>query len=173
MRWCKANESILVNREPVASVGVLWSQRNTDFFGRDQAGDLVDAPYTGIMHALVRARIPYLPVHADELAGTAGRFSVLILPNVGGLSDEQCESIRAFVRNGGSLLATGASSLYNEWGDARPDYTLADSSLLTPRHPPSSWRAHLEKRRVVAGRATGPRPMRIPICACHRNCAPA
>ena len=28
---------------------------------------VVDAPYTGFMHALVRARIPYLPVHADDL----------------------------------------------------------------------------------------------------------
>ena len=26
----------LVNRQPVASVGVVWSQRNTDFYGRDE-----------------------------------------------------------------------------------------------------------------------------------------
>ena len=35
--------------------------------------ELVDAPYTGFMHALVRARIPYLPVHADEIDRQAGR----------------------------------------------------------------------------------------------------
>lgn len=126
MRWCKANESILVNREPVATVGVLWSQRNTDFFGRDDAADRVDAPYTGFMHALVRARIPYLPVHADDVAASAGKLSLLILPNLGGISDRQCESIRAFVRGGGSLFATGSSSRYDEWGDPRPDYGLAD-----------------------------------------------
>lgn len=126
MRWCKANESILVNREPVANVGVLWSQRNTDFFGREDAADRVDAPYTGWMHALVRARIPYLPVHADDLAASAGKLSVLVLPNVGGLSDQHCEAIRAFVRGGGSLVATGSSSRYDEWGDPRPDYALAD-----------------------------------------------
>jgi hypothetical protein len=124
MRWTKANESILVNREPVASVGVLWSQRNTDFFGRDDAGDRVDAPYTGVMHALVRARIPYLPVHADDLAGS--KFSLLVLPNIGALSDPQCDAIRAFVRGGGSLVATGSSSRYDGWGDPRPDYALAD-----------------------------------------------
>src|SRR5437764_10854909 len=32
MRWCKANQAILINRQPVASVGILWAQRNTDFF---------------------------------------------------------------------------------------------------------------------------------------------
>jgi hypothetical protein len=122
----QANESILVNREPVVGVGVLWSQRNTDFFGRDDAADRVDAPYTGFMHALVRARIPYVPVHADDLAAAAGKLSLLVLPNVGALSDGQCESIRAFVRGGGSLFATGSSSRYDEWGDPRGDFALAD-----------------------------------------------
>jgi len=126
MKWAKANESLLANREPVASVGVVWSQRNTDFFGRDDAADLVDAPYSGFMHALVRARIPYLPVHADDIEREARRFSLLILPNVGALSDAQCTAIRRFVERGGSLFATGASTLYNEWGDARSDYALAD-----------------------------------------------
>jgi hypothetical protein len=57
MRWAKQNEQFLVDRQPIASVGVLWSQRNTDFFGRNEAADLADAPYTGFMHALARARI--------------------------------------------------------------------------------------------------------------------
>lgn len=124
MRWCKENESILVDREPVASVGVLWSQRNTDFFGREDAADRVDAPYTGFMHALVRARIPYIPIHVEDLAGA--KVSLLVLPNVGGLSDRECDLIRGFVRGGGSLFATGATSRYDEWGDPRPDYGLAD-----------------------------------------------
>ena len=38
MQWHKANEAYLVNRKPVASVGLVWSQRNTDFFGRDEPG---------------------------------------------------------------------------------------------------------------------------------------
>ncbi|HET7872792.1 MAG TPA: beta-galactosidase, partial [Terriglobales bacterium] len=40
-RWHKANEQFLVNRRPVASVGVVWSQRNYDFYGRDDAELLV------------------------------------------------------------------------------------------------------------------------------------
>lgn len=126
MRWCKDHEAYLVNRQPVATVGVLWSQRNTDFYGRDHAAERVDAPYTGFMHALVRARIPYLPVHADDLERDGANLALLILPNTGGLSDAQCAAIRRFVERGGSLFATGDSSLYNEWGDPRPDFALAD-----------------------------------------------
>jgi Hypothetical glycosyl hydrolase 6 len=126
MNWAKEHESYLVSRDPVASVGLVWSQRNTDFFGRDEAAELVDAPYTGFLHAMVRARIPYLPVHIDDVAAAGKRFSLLVLPNVGALSDGQLLAIRRFVSDGGSLLATGATSLYDEWGDARADYGLAD-----------------------------------------------
>jgi hypothetical protein len=125
MQWCEQNEQYLVNRTPIASVGVLWSQRNTDFFGREDASDLVDAPYTGFMHALVRARIPYLPVHVDDLGSTQG-LSLIVLPNIGALSDAQCGAIRRFADAGGSVIATGLTSLYDEWGDPRPDFGLAD-----------------------------------------------
>ena len=86
----------------------------------------MDAPYTGFMHALVRARIPYLPVHADDIDRDAGGLAVLILPNVGALSDAQVAAIRGFVRKGGSLVATGDTGRYDEWGDPRPDFALAD-----------------------------------------------
>lgn len=125
MQWWKANEAYLANRTPVATVGLLWSQQNTDFFGRDNPGDRVDAPYTGFMHALVRARIPYLPVHADDVESSGG-LRVLILPNVGALSDGQAAAIRRFVRSGGSLVATGQTGLFDEWGDPRVDFVLAD-----------------------------------------------
>ena len=132
MRWWKANERYLVNRTPVASVGVVWSQRNTDFFGRDAVAQRVDAPYTGFMHALVRARIPYLPIHADDIDRDAAGLAVLILPNVGALSDGQAASIRRFVQNGGSIVATGDTGLYDEWGDPRPDFALADLFACHP-----------------------------------------
>ena len=79
-----------------------------------------------MLQALVRARIPYLPVHADHIDRDAAQFSVLILPNLGLMTTDQVEAIHRFVEKGGSLIATGESSLYNEWGDARADYALAD-----------------------------------------------
>jgi hypothetical protein len=130
-QWHKQHEQYLVDRRPVAAVGVVWSQRNTDFFGRDNAADLVDAPYRGFTEALLRARIPYLPVNADD---DLSAFGVLILPNVGVLSDQQCDAIRRFAQRGGAIIASGATSLYNEWGDARKDFALAD---LFGAHAPS------------------------------------
>jgi len=151
MRWWKTNQQYLVDRTPIATVGVVWSQRNTDFFGRNAAADLVDAPYTGFMHALVRARIPYVPIHADDLDEQGNNLTLLILPNVGALSDAQAAAIRRFVARGGSLLATGSTSLHDEWGDARQDFALGD---LFGCHPTGG----AQTRQSTGGRASAGDP---------------
>ena len=126
MKWYAANERYLINRLPLANTGVVWSQRNTDFYGNDRAADLTDAPYRGFTSALMRARIPYVPVHIDSISQESSGLKVLVLPNIAVMSDAQCAAVRKFVADGGALIATGASSLYNEFGDARRDYGLAD-----------------------------------------------
>jgi hypothetical protein len=143
-RWHKEHEEFLVNRQPIASVGVVWSQQNTDFYGRDDADLLVDLPWRGITQALIRARIPYLPVHADHLERDAAQFSLLVLPNLGAMSDAQVASVRRFVERGGGLLATGEASRFNEWGNPRPDFALAALFGAHVTYPP---RAGDEARR--------------------------
>jgi hypothetical protein len=126
LRWHKANEEFLINREPVATVGVVWSQRNTDYYGRDNDGEKVELPWRGMTQALIRARIPYLPVHADHIDRDASQFSILILPNLAAMSDNQVAMVKRFAERGGGLVATGETSLFDEWGDRRSDYALAD-----------------------------------------------
>ena len=61
--WHAQHEDYLINREPVATVGLLWSQRSVDFHGKDDPETTSQLPYRGWVDALVRARIPYLPTH--------------------------------------------------------------------------------------------------------------
>src|SRR5256885_15716406 len=96
MKWHRENEQYLLNRLPIASVAVGWTQRNMDFFGRDNADELVEQPFRGFTQALVRARIPFLPLHLDHLDRDAENFSVLILPNIGAMSDPQIDAVRRF-----------------------------------------------------------------------------
>jgi hypothetical protein len=134
-RWHKDHDQWLVSRKPVATVGVVWSQENNDFYGRDDADLLVELPWRGITQALIRARIPYLPVHADHIDREAGRLSTLILPNLGAMSDAQVAAVRRFVSQGGGLLATGESTLFDRSGERRADFALADlfgAHVLTP-----------------------------------------
>jgi hypothetical protein len=135
MQWHRRHEQYLIKRRPMAAVGVVWSQRNTDYFGRTHYAEQVGAPYQGFIQALIRARIPYLPVHATDIGEQSEDLAVLVLPNVGVLSDAECEAIRRFAKRGGAVIATGATSLYNEWGTPRRDFELAD---LFGAHAPSS-----------------------------------
>ncbi|NPV80257.1 MAG: Tat pathway signal protein [Firmicutes bacterium] len=169
-RWHEENEQYLANRHPIATVGVVWSQRNVDYYGRDDAEIRISLPWRGIRNALIRARIPYLPVHIDRIEQDCESLSVLILPNIGAMSDAQCASIRRFVERGGSLIATGETSLYDEWGDPRDDFALADlfgaHSLRTHLGSHSSegnswddWSGHTYLRLIpeLRGKVCGPR----------------
>lgn len=151
-RWHKEHEEFLVDRSPVATVGVLWSQQNTDFFGRDDADLFVELPWRGVTQALICARIPYLPVHLDHLERDASQLKLLVLPNLGALSDEQVANVRRFVQRGGGLLATGETSLFDQWGDRRPDFALAE---LFGAHVdlPGTVREESARRRIATDTA--------------------
>jgi len=125
-RWHEQNEQYLVNRRPIAAVGIVWSKENIDFYGRDSAEERVHLPHLGVREALIRARIPYIPVHADDIDRHATELAVLLLPNIGALSEAQCAAIRRFAQRGGGVVASGETSRYDEWGDARADHALAD-----------------------------------------------
>jgi hypothetical protein len=146
-RWHEAHQEYLVQREPVASVGIVWSQQNIDYYGRDHPEELVELPFRGMADALVRARIPYLSVHADHIQRDGQRFSVLIFPNVAVLSESQCVAVRQFVKRGGNLIATGQTSLYNQEGQPCPDFVLAD---LFGAHIPSDRTHSIESDRKQA-----------------------
>src|SRR5919202_391451 len=106
-RWHEEHEQYLVDRRPVAPVGIVWTRENVDFYGRDAAEERVQLPHVGVREALIRARIPFLPIHADHVDRAGDELMLLVLPNLGALSDAQCAGIRRFVGRGGGLVATG------------------------------------------------------------------
>jgi hypothetical protein len=77
--------------------------------------------------ALVEARVPFEMVHDGLLdPERLARFRLLVLPNIAVLSDSQCGQLADFVRKGGGLVATHETSLYDESGERRKDFGLAD-----------------------------------------------
>jgi hypothetical protein len=76
-------------------------------------------------HALIEARMPFEMLH-DRTLDKADRFKLLLLPNIAALSNDQCQQIRQFVERGGSVLATYETSLFDENGNRRPDFGLAE-----------------------------------------------
>ena len=126
-RWHKSAEALLRDRQPMARVGLVYSQQTAHYYGGAETREHVAAAINGMYQALVEARIPFEIVHERFLdRAHLDRYKLLILPNTAALSDRQCGQLREFVQSGGSLLATYETSLYDEWGIRRKNFGLAD-----------------------------------------------
>jgi hypothetical protein len=126
-RWQHRWERYLRNEEPIARVGMVYSQQTATYYGGTRARERVEDHTLGFYQALLEARIPFEMVH-DRMLDTAqvSRYNVLLLPNIAALSDAQCGQLREYVERGGSLVATHETSLCDEWGKRRANFGLAD-----------------------------------------------
>ena len=135
-RWHEANEEILVDRTPLARIGVVWSQRNHDLYGRDRTEERVAQPYRGATKALARAGLDWIPVAAADIPRDTSRFDVLVLPGIAVLSDTALSNLAAFADAGGSLVATGEAGSRDEDGAVRDVSPLTELFGLVPDGAP-------------------------------------
>jgi putative glycosyl hydrolase-like family 6 (GHL6) protein len=125
--WHYRHERYLRNESPLARVALLFSEQTETFHPGVAPGDRAEDHVLGMYHALVESRVPFEMVHEAFLQPERlDRFKLLILADAAALSDAQCAAIRSYVDRGGSVLATFASSLYDEIGNRRADFGLAD-----------------------------------------------
>lgn len=123
----KKSERYLRNTAPIARVGVVYSEQTMQNYGGQPWQEHIGDHENGIYHALVEDSMPFEMVH-DGLLDEAHLkdFKLLVLPNIAALSDQQCAQLRRFVENGGSLVATFETSLFDPQGKPRQDFGLAD-----------------------------------------------
>ncbi len=113
--WHWKNEKYLRNEASLARVGLVAPPKSS----ADHE--------LGFYHALVEARIPFEMVSLDGSLDSTRlqQFKVLALPNVPYLSDAHCAQLRTFVENGGGLVATHETSLWDDRGVRRNNFALA------------------------------------------------
>lgn len=120
------NERYLRNTKPLARVGMVFTEQSQNY-GREAWQQKSGDHALGMYHALIEERMPFEMVN-DRLLDPEhlAPFKLLILPNIAALSTMQCDQLRKFVAEGGSILATFETSLYDETGKRRSDFGLAD-----------------------------------------------
>lgn len=140
-QWLKTNEAHFYNKRSMSKLGVVFSQRLNEFYnapgpvpggygGRpadpNARGNATEY-LQGIYYALLEGRYAFDLIHEDDLMPeTLKKYSGIILPNIALLSDDQAQNIRSYVNSGGSILATFETGLYDEDGNLRNDFALAD-----------------------------------------------
>lgn len=111
---------------PLQEVGLYYSVRSRDWYGREDSPKYMSA-FLGAHKALVQAHIPagFLMDENVTLARLKN-FQVVYLPNTAILSPREVELLTRYVSDGGNLLATGLTGLFDQYGRRLNNNVLAE-----------------------------------------------
>lgn len=113
-------------QKPVAEVGIWFSSRTRDWYGREKPADYFQS-FLGAHKALVYSHIPYRVV-LDENASPDSLRSLpaLLVPNSVIITARDADTFRAYVRGGGNLIFTGSAGCRDLMGRSRQSSSVED-----------------------------------------------
>jgi hypothetical protein len=149
----------LTHKVPEPWAALVMSDNTRNFYGRSPG--LVEERYMasvfGAFRAAVEEHLPVAIVNDWNLnAADLARYKVLILPNTACLDDAQTAAVEQFVRNGGGLVASLDTSLFDEYGNPRKDFALGDVLGVRYGGLPDASAGGKEEIDVNFARAIGP-----------------
>jgi hypothetical protein len=122
------NSAMISDSVPAADAAIYYSNPTRDRFCRlDETRDDYGVYIKGAERVLLENHIQYGFIPDSELSlERLEGVKVLLLPNTALISDKDMELIRTYVRNGGGLIASRNTSLFDETGKPRRDFGLGD-----------------------------------------------
>ena len=118
------------NNQPLSNIGVVFSRNTRDFYKEDiytrSGAELHCDEFGGWCENLIKMNLPYR-VLIDSFIETEdlSSFKVIILPNCACMSAKMVTKLSKFVKDGGTLLATHETSLFDHSGGKLEDFQLA------------------------------------------------
>jgi hypothetical protein len=117
----------LTHKSPEPWAALVMSDNTRNFYGRS-AGKVEErylASVLGTFRTAVEEHLPVTVINDWNLTpADLARYKVLILPNTACLDDAQAAAVDQFVRNGGGLVASLDTSLFDEYGNPRKNFAL-------------------------------------------------
>lgn len=105
---------------------LVWSKQ-TDAYAYGPHAQSHQRELEGFHYALMEKQIPHDVITERALQrGDFGGARVLVLPNVLCLAEQEADNLRAFVKEGGGVVATYRTSLADPLGNPRENFLLAD-----------------------------------------------
>ncbi|MDD2708434.1 MAG: beta-galactosidase trimerization domain-containing protein [Verrucomicrobiae bacterium] len=137
-RFVAKNPEAFCRTESMARIALLWPALSaevyngssvpvTDFTREVQSSGIGDLgeEFNGFYEGLVRGHFPFDVIDEKKLEHLE-KYDLLFLPNAACLSSTMTDSIRAFVKKGGRLVASFETSLYDEKGIRQKNFQLSD-----------------------------------------------
>ena len=129
MKFDAKYQGLWKRRGSVAKVGLVFSGQTRNWYiddlffdaGKQRDIQLLDKKYAngwrGWATTLLDKNVPFDVLLDDDIEGEIDdQYDMLILPSMACMSKKQCNAIRKFVKNGGTIIATNETSLYDETG---------------------------------------------------------
>ncbi|MBU0478454.1 beta-galactosidase trimerization domain-containing protein [bacterium] len=128
INWEQKYEDILMKTRPYANIGILFSLDTSLYNPKRNTHEWIYG-FTGLCTALTDSHIPYRIIIDEDMDIKRLKeldLKTVMLLNTGNLSDKAVKAIREFVNAGGTLIASGDASLYDNQGNQRKDFGLAE-----------------------------------------------
>jgi hypothetical protein len=134
------NKQVYTNTHSLARIALVCPQHTANFYAgssvpltdftkeerAEKSGD-VRTEFYGFYDGLLRGHFPFDVIDEKILEEKIDRkCDLLIFPNAACLSKKAVENIKDFVRQGGNLLSTFETSLYDEKGKQLRNFQLAE-----------------------------------------------
>lgn len=128
-QFVENREKLCQDHYPVPYIGILHS--SSTFYNREIAGL---EPYRveglatikGAHKALMEGNFHFSIVNKERLRRTIKSYHTLILPDQSHLSKKLMEQVREFVYNGGAIIASYKTSLWDDKGKSTGQFQLSD-----------------------------------------------
>ena len=122
-KYVSDNQVLIQHLQPVKDVAVFYSKATGQMLGDAD----FSLPLKGVFRLLEEGHYQYGFVSDHDLnLNQLNQFKILIMANIAALSDEHSRIIRSWVEQGGRLIATFQTSLFDETGQQHKDFGLAD-----------------------------------------------
>ncbi len=139
-RFLARNATYYQDTRSEAKLALVWSDTTANFYAgsdaqlielervpqRSEVGNL-GGEFSGLAEALIRSQTPFdviddVTLEKEDLR----RWAAIFLPNVACMSERTAERLKEYARQGGRLLATFETSLYDDVGQPRKEFALAE-----------------------------------------------
>jgi hypothetical protein len=141
----KYNRLIHDNPDPffkarsLAKIALLWPQDAGNYYSgssvpltdftkemkAEKAGNTEEEFY-GFYDGLSRGHFPFDVLDEESLYNDLNKYELLILPNATCLQKGEADKIRDFIKEGGNIISTFETSLYDEYGKKLDHFELQD-----------------------------------------------
>jgi uncharacterized membrane protein len=141
------NKSYIENFYPQKFCAVVWNKKdppghaNKGWVWQTNARNCT----TGAFAACIYNHIQTTSFLKEDLNNSEllNQYQVLYLPDICYLSDKQIANIKNFVRQGGGLVMTYATSLYDKEGRKRSDFALGEMARIQYLNPDKKMAAKI------------------------------